>query len=372
MSRLLQAILFLGALLISGQAHAHLTPDSQVVLTVGQDQVRADIMIPASEYAYATGNPAQNSPAAIRQAKAYLLANAGLAGADGRDWAETIETLNFAKVEGPEDLFATMTFRPPAGVPTDRFTLLWSPVLAETGDHFATILVAGEGAANEPRLVGLLRQSNTELDIEAGRSSALARFAGAVRLGIEHILAGLDHLAFLLALLLASPMVADRGRWVSIRRPRHAIRSLALVATGFTIGHSLTLLGVAAAGISLPSSVVEPLIAVTVLLAAIHAIRPLLARREILVATVFGLIHGLGFAGFVQEADANVARSFPTLIGFNVGIEIVQIAIVALFVPVLFWLVRKGAYAIVRPVLATVIAVASLYWIVSRIGLTSL
>ena len=369
MMRFVITLLACLAIFHASPVQAHVTPDSQVTLSVGEDTVTAQIIIPASEYAYASGNQASNNDVALEIAARYLISRTSLTSPEGEAWNGQVDAVSFAQVEGPEDLLATMTFTPPAGADSNRFTLRWSAVIEGTGDHFATILVRESGLAQEPRLVGLLRQSNTAIDIDAGRSGAMDRFFGAMRLGVEHILGGLDHLAFLLALILAAPMVAERGAWRGLRGKLATIKSLALLATGFTVGHSLTLIGVASAGITLPGSIVEPAIAATVLIAAIHALRPIFARREMIVATIFGLIHGLGFAGFVQETDAEIAQSLPTLLGFNVGIELVQIALILLFIPALFFVVKKGAYNHVRIGLASMVSMASIWWIVTRTGL---
>lgn len=356
-------------LAVAPAAQAHVTPDSQVTLRVEEDRVVADIIIPSSEYAYATGNSAANDPGSIEAARTYLASHVALSGPSGGEWKERIDDLRFATVAGPEDLLATMTFTVPRGAGEGSFRLDWSPVLDETADHFATILVQRGGPGQAPELVGLLRQGDTRIDVEYGQSSFATRFGSAMRLGIEHILGGLDHLAFLLVLLLGAPLIAQNGRWAGMREKRGSIKSLIILATGFTIGHTLTLIGVVTTGLTLPATVVEPAIAITVLITAIHAIRPLFARRELVVATVFGLIHGLGFAGFVQQTEAEVGRSIATLFGFNVGIEVVQVALIALFVPVLFWLQGRNLFAPVRIVLASVVAAMSIYWIVSRLGL---
>ena len=350
-------------------AQAHVTPDSQVTLQMHDGRIVADIIIPASEYAYATGNADANDEASLEAARAYLAAHASIASPAGPVWEERIDDLRFATVDGPRDLLATMTFTAPEGADDQAVRLRWSPVLEQTGDHFATVLVRQDASGEPPELVGLLRQGDTQMDISRGRTGFAARFGSAMWLGIEHILGGLDHLAFLLVLLLAAPLVAEKGRWQGLRDHRGSVRALVILATGFTIGHSLTLVGVVASGATLPGSVVEPAIAVTVLLTAIHAIRPLFARKELGIAILFGLIHGLGFAGFVQQTEAQVGRSVATLAGFNIGIEIIQVALVVLFVPLLFWLEGKALYRPVRIVLASLVGAMSLYWIVSRIGL---
>ena len=361
--------LFAWLSICASAAFAHVTPDSQVTLHMRDRHLVAEVIIPASEYAYASGNIASNDAGALEDARTYLADRVAVTGSGGQVFSERIENLRFATVTGPRDLLATMIFVVPDEAVGRPFSLNWSPVLDETADHFATILVDRNGDGRSPELAGMLRRGDTRIEIAYAEAGFAKRFGSAMRLGIDHILSGLDHLAFLAALLLAAPLVAQGGRWVSVHDKRGSLRSLIILATGFTIGHSLTLVGVASTGLTLPGSLVEPAIALTVLIAAIHAIRPLFAGRELVVATCFGLIHGLGFAGFIQQTEAELGRSIATLAGFNVGIEIVQIALLALFVPLLFWLESRSAYKPVRLVLATVIAAASIYWVVTRVGI---
>ena len=134
----------------------------------------------------------------------------------------------------------------------------------------------------------------------------------AIRLGIEHILTGWDHLLFLVALLLGT-----RG-----------LRPVALAISAFTVAHSLTL-GLAALGlVTLSPRVVEPAIALSIAYVAFeNAWRPG-ARNRWHATFVFGLVHGFGFAGALRALALTRDRLVPTLLGFNVGVEVGQILVV--------------------------------------------
>jgi hypothetical protein len=167
-----------------------------------------------------------------------------------------------------------------------------------------------------------------------------------VALGAEHLLAGLDHVLFLLGLFLlvgAAPVGAPPvgAAHVGAAHGREALRKLMFTVTAFTAGHSITLGAVTVGFGPLPQAVAETLIAATVLVLALELSRPwaaptsagvglsLLRRRPALMAAVFGLIHGLGFAGALREIGLP-AQDLPlALLGFNVGIELGQLALVA-------------------------------------------
>ncbi len=111
----------------------------------------------------------------------------------------------------------------------------------------------------------------------------------------------------------------------------------------------------------------EILIAVSILISAIHAIRPIFANREPLVAGGFGLIHGLAFATIIGGYGLDTSERALTILGFNIGIELVQLLVIASVIPALFILARRSLYTILRPALALFIIVAALAWLVERI-----
>ena len=249
------------------------------------------------------------------------------------------------------------------------FTLHWRAVIGAVPDHFVLVMLGRDPASklgDEPDVIGTLRASRTALPVQRGSARRWMPFANAVSLGAGHILGGIDHLAFLLAQLLPLPLTARGGRWLDARGARPTIRSAAVLISGFTFGHSATLIAASLGGLTLPRTLVETLIAVSVLIAAIHAIRPIFPRREALFATLFGLVHGLGFAGFLSATDLSVARNIVTLIGFNIGIELVQIVIALVIVPALVTIAATAVYQWLRSGLAFFCSAIAAIWVVDR------
>jgi hydrogenase/urease accessory protein HupE len=161
---------------------------------------------------------------------------------------------------------------------------------------------------------------------------------GSVRLGVEHILTGWDHLLFLLALLLGT-----RGT-----------RPIVLAVTAFTVAHSLTLALAALGLIPVVSRVVEPAIAASIAYVAFENVWRPEVRRRWGETFVFGLVHGLGFAGALRELTVDRERLVPILLGFNAGVEIGQLLVVLALVPLLGLLRRVAPERVFR---ATSIAV---------------
>jgi hypothetical protein len=270
--------------------------------------------------------------------------------------------------------------------------------------HFARV-ADGDGEVMERVLVPV--DPVWSIGGETGDEAAVGTsLSGYLRLGVEHILSGFDHLAFILALLLLARTLGE----------------VATLVTGFTVAHSLTL-GLAVLGLVRPeAAAVEILIGFSIALVAAEnlwviggrdraipvvcvgalvvaalaaaigigalpaaawlglagftychfelldgAARP--ARLRAVLAFAFGLVHGFGFAGVLMDLEIPTQRLLPALFGFNVGVEIGQLAVVALVWPLLVVLARRGAVRWQRLVVeagsATVFALG-LFWVVTR------
>lgn len=186
------------------------------------------------------------------------------------------------------------------------------------------------------------------------------------RLGMRHIAEGTDHLLFLLALLLPAPLAAVRCHWAASGGVRHSLIQILRVVTAFTLGHSITLALGASGLVSLPERPVEVLIAFSILISATHALRPLFPGREPMIAAGFGLIHGLAFATTLQNLGIGPWQRIASILGFNLGIEAMQLIVVAAILPSLVILSRTPAYTAFRLTGALFAGFASLGWIIER------
>ena len=185
--------------------------------------------------------------------------------------------------------------------------------------------------------------------------------------GMRHIANGADHLMFLLVLLLPAPLVRAGSRWGGPVAPRCALAKTLAIVTAFTIGHSLTLALSAIGGLELGGRATEVLVAVSILTSAVHAWRPLFAGREPYVAAAFGLVHGLAFAQVLDRLGVERWDRVAGTLAFNVGIEAMQLIVVAAVLPSLLLLGRTAAYAPLRIAGAGFAALASIGWIVERL-----
>lgn len=168
----------------------------------------------------------------------------------------------------------------------------------------------------------------------AGAPPSLLGFIGE---GVHHILIGTDHVLFLLALMLpAVVVVAAPGASTSMRWPQ-ALLQVAKVVTAFTVAHSITLALAVLDVLDPPSRLVESLIAASVVLAAVDNLRRFLPGVRWQLAFAFGLIHGFGFAGALRDLGLDDGALVRSLLGFNLGVELGQLGIVALVLPLAWW-----------------------------------
>ncbi len=192
-------------------------------------------------------------------------------------------------------------------------------------------------------------------------------FTSLFRLGMRHIAEGTDHLLFLLALLLPAPLTVFRSRWAGFGGVRHSLLRILKVVTAFTFGHSLTLALAALGLVHVPSRPIEVLIAVSILISAVHALRPIFPGREAGIAAFFGLIHGLAFATTLGELGLGRWERVASILGFNLGIESMQLIVVAATLPSLVLLSRTFAFPMLRIGGALFAGFASVGWIAERL-----
>lgn len=203
---------------------------------------------------------------------------------------------------------------------------------------------------------------------EPAAPSAAASFLRFLREGIWHVLIGYDHILFLLLLVLPAVLRGSRAGWEPIASRREAVADLLRIITAFTLAHSVTL-GLAASGVLvLPVRPVEAAIAASIVAAGLLNLFPSAARHRLWLALGFGLVHGFGFANALKSIAADGVRLVPLLGGFNLGVEIAQLAIVAIALPVL-WLASRGARypRQVMPALSLVAAVIGAFWLGGRL-----
>ena len=386
MPRLL-VLLLLGLLATFG-TQAHPMPNSVVLLDLHPAGVDAELQLPLGELQAAFGHDVAQHPETLvarfgPELRAYLARHVRPTSPDGRPWTVAVRDLQVHAAEqtntGPyQELTAHLWLQPAADESPRAFTLNYDVIVHQVVTHVALVSVRrdwamGRVADEAPIEVGVIRLDVVNnvvppLDIRPAGGGWWAGFKGMVALGLRHIAEGTDHLLFLLVLLLPAPLLAKARRWGRFGGGRYSLVRLLQVITAFTVGHSLTLLAGALGWLRLPGQPVEILIAVSILVSAAHALRPLFPGREAWVAAGFGLVHGLAFAGTLAELHLPAGPMALSILGFNLGIELMQLFVIVLTMPWLLLLSRTPSYTIVRTAGALAAAGAALAWLVERIS----
>lgn len=201
----------------------------------------------------------------------------------------------------------------------------------------------------------------------AAGGSMLAGFSSFVATGVHHILIGWDHLAFLLALLLPSVLRRACTGWVASTSLRASLVDILKIVTAFTLAHSVTLALATLQWVTLPPRLVESAIAASVAFAAVDNVRPLVRGARWQMAFAFGLVHGFGFASVLADAGLGRESLALGLLGFNLGVELGQLGVVAALLPLL-WLARgtRTYRRALMPALSLLLMLAGAGWFVER------
>jgi hypothetical protein len=204
--------------------------------------------------------------------------------------------------------------------------------------------------------------------IEPATPSMLDTLLRFLREGVWHVLVGYDHIAFLLLLLLPSVLRGTEVGWTAAESSREVIHNLLKVVTAFTIAHSITL-GLASTGVvQIPVQPIEVAIAGSIVVAGLLNLVPAASGWRLRLAFGFGFVHGFGFANALREISADGSRLAPMLAGFNLGVELAQLMIVAVTLPILWLLSRRARYSRrFMPALSMATAFTGAIWLVGRL-----
>ena len=340
-------------------ARAHRGSSKHLVVEPTEDgarlRVEVEIVDAAVELGLGEDAPEAQVLAEDARLRAWLIGGIHLENADGPCTARATDAATERLDDGDAarlaiELAVTCSAARP-------LTLVDDTIFASDAQHEAYVrLRFSEGTETTVLRRGRQR---TEIGAPASIPSLLATFACE---GVLHLVTGYDHLLFLLSLLLTS------GERAVKEGHRRAIRDVGLVVTAFTIGHSVTLLAAALGWLVLPSRLVETVIAASIVLVAIlNYLKPEARAQMPWIALGFGLVHGFGFSGVLAELGLPARARVLSLLSFNVGIELAQIAAVLLAIGPLAWLARRPGYrTYVVKGGSVLIGLLATFWMIER------
>ena len=362
---------------------AHPMPQSAVLMDMHQNGVSVEMHMPLSElevgfgHPLLSGDPASNIAQNRSLLAAYIAQHMTAVAPDGRAWTTQVRDIELGPDELPQYYIIPVKYleahawlAPPPGEPVRHFTLHYDVIMNELITHKALISINQDWnsgiLSGEPDVLGTAKWNRQTFEVNLTPGSPWRGFFSVVHLGMRHIAEGTDHLLFLLALLIPAPLFAAAGRWAGPTTAKNGAWRLLKIVTGFTIGHSITLIIGSLGWFHWPEQPIEVLIAFSILVSAIHAIRPLFPGREAYIAAGFGLIHGMSFAVVLSGFHLDALHMAMSIFGFNIGIEAMQLIVVGVTVPWLILLARTPAYTPFRLIAASCAGIAAIAWMAER------
>ena len=372
---------------------SHPMPNSLVLLKVHEKHISGDIQLPLGELQSAIGmNVNDNSIKLIERLgdtlRIYLLKHIRPKSFEGKPWVVELGEMKLIETKSRltgdyKELVIAFTMTPPLNYDLRNFYFDYDVILHQVASHKILVNIKEDwkqgifAEDSSPSDSTLQQLGIIALDVPSGKipvfqvslqqGSIWQGFKNMVSLGISHIWGGTDHILFILTLLLPAMLLAEKKRWTEFIGTKNGLLNLLKIITAFTIGHSLTLLLGSVQWINLPTKPIEILIAFTILISAFHAFRPLYPKKEIFVAGGFGLIHGLAFAETLTNLQLSIKQMALSILGFNVGIELMQLFIILLVFPLLILLNKTRYYAQISQIGAILIMILALTWMVERI-----
>jgi hypothetical protein len=380
----LKALLCLALVVLAGAftapASAHPMPDTRVRVAVLDRGVRLDLSIPAERLdmaLVATGRVPDPGPGFTRfpdpppaTIARYVTDNLWIGPDAGHRWPLAVTAIT-PPGDGTTDYAVSVEATAPPGASRAPFRLNYGVVVSHVIPDTAIASLEQDWSAGqlpgEPRLLGHFEAGSPPLLIEPGRPDPARALFGMIRLGASHILEGTDHLAFLLTLLLTVGLVPLGRRWAVVPGQGRPLADTLWRVSAFTAGHTLSLLAASLGLLPRAGAPVEVAIALSVMISAANAMTPLFPRREAYVAGGFGLVHGMAFATVIRDMGLSTGQTVLSTLTFNLGIELVQLVLVGLSLPLLLGLRRTRHETAVRDVLAACAFLAACVWLVIRI-----
>ena len=374
MTRLLLTTL---ALLFATLANAHAPNQSYIFVDVYDNALEGRVEITLKDLNTALGVNFPTDGSATLDAIAgdlpivrqYLLQNVAL-GVNGAP--QSLPVTGFGLDELPLGQYLALNFAfPDLATPPETIDVRYNAMFREMPDHRGFLVIEDNwktGTFGNEAVISLTFTPNSmEQRLELSDNSTLRGFIAMVKMGVHHIWIGIDHILFLLALLIPSVVRRRDGVWQPVDSFRDALIYVLKIVTVFTVAHTITLSLAALGKISLSPRIVESIIALSIAVAALDILVPIFKRKIWLIVFGFGLFHGFGFASILGGIGIPPKYMVHSLLGFNLGVELGQVVVVMLLFPVLYFLRTNSLYRrILMQAGAVLLIVVAMYWFIER------
>lgn len=354
--------------LCSLPAHAHKPSDSYLTLSIVENKIDGQWDIALRDLDIAIGLDRNDNGELtwdeIRDKHAdiaaYALARLALSSNGGACPAKEIQHLIDDHTDGA---YAVLRFSAECSTQIESIGIDYNLLFDLDPQHKGLLKLESAGKTS----TGIFSPDRAKQQFVLEEAGKLRQFIDYLKHGIWHIWIGFDHILFLLSLLLPAVLVYAAKKWHPADSFKASSLDVLKVVTAFTVAHSITLTLAALQIATLPSRWVESAIAASVVIAALNNVFPLFQGRRWAAAFIFGLIHGFGFASVLADLGLPQSALLVALFGFNLGVEIGQLAIVSAFLPLAYALRKTWFYQ--RAVLmagSILIALIAAIWLIER------
>jgi HupE / UreJ protein len=361
-------------------ASAHKGTQSYVFLKILSDRIagRVDMRISDLNEIIGLNIPQRNGLADAAKHKSeitkYVGEHLSINLGDGPE-AISFTNIEFFQEPGASSSYVIANFVTPKKdkAPPRSFEVTYDAIFHQKTDRDAWLLITSDWQGGTFKPKGDLTQvvvyapGKATHTVNLKNGSWWSGFKGTIGLGTQHIRIGTDHIMFVITLLLPSVLVFRKKQWEPAANFRPTLLRVLKIATSFTVAHSLTLTLAGLDLVKLPSRLIEVIIAVSIGLSAAHNFRPVFANREWIIAFFFGLFHGFGFASLLGDLGLKADRRVPSLLGFNLGVEIGQVVLILLVFPTLFLLRNWKFYPLVLKVGSSGAMAVAVGWVIERL-----
>jgi hypothetical protein len=374
MIRLHSAFACVLLLLVSATAGAHISSNGFVTLTVEGSHVSGSIEVAIRDAELAVGLDSNNDGritwgelrAHQREITQYLQTHLHLQPTPGSANDRCSTDFGAAQINERVDgnyLWLPFTAACPGDSALQSLRIDYRLMQDIDPSHRGLLAVTAWGQTQ----TGVLTPGSGAQSFDLDHPSAVHAFVDYLQIGIWHIWSGIDHLLFLLSLLLPAVLKRRNGQWEAVPIAGPAFVNILKVVTAFTLAHSITLSLAAFNVVHLPSRLTESVIAASIIVAALNNIFPRVTEGRWRIAFAFGLLHGFGFASVLSEMGLPSGARLVSLVAFNLGVEMGQLAVVLAVMPVAYFFRATLFYR--RTVMqwgSSAIAALAFVWLVQR------
>lgn len=355
---------------------AHTQGEHYVVFKVWEDRVEGAIEISTDDLEKKFGIEAGEGDAALKsvvanapEVHAYILENFSISGG-GEAFPIEFTGIDLRELPYVGLDFAVYRFEMKPGGPIPRVLEIEHNMLYELGRlHRGLIGVIPTDASidDEWRAQMVFSSKNNIQKLDLMNIPKMLGARAMVPQGVLHIWIGIDHILFLLCLLLPTVLMRREGDVIPVEKFNSVLWRVIKIVTLFTIAHSITLCLAALDFISISSRLVESIIALSIVLVGLSNIIFRVSGATYIMILILGLFHGLGFASVMGDLPFQMKDVLKVVIGFNIGVELGQIAIVAVVFPILYFLRKHPLY---MPVVlqggSAALSLVAAYWFIQR------